>query len=70
MLASFPLMKEPLGLGTLLNALLIGVSVDVSLALLPDLTNLGVRIVALAVSPALIGLAISSTDFGSTEPGV
>lgn len=56
LLLSFPLIGEPVGLGTLLNVLVIGTVMDVMLAVIPDLTSLPVRIVALGVSPVLIGL--------------
>jgi uncharacterized protein len=50
--AWFPLRQRP-GLGTILNALLIGVAIDVTLALLPDHFALGTR---WALVPAGIGL--------------
>ena len=45
-LASFPLFDEPLGLGTLLNVTLIGIFVDVTLAIIPDLDSLIARLAA------------------------
>ncbi|MFT7474465.1 MAG: putative membrane protein YczE [Verrucomicrobiales bacterium] len=56
LLLSFPLLKQPLGLGTLLNVLVIGTVTDLTLLVVPDLTNLPARLAALAVAPALIGL--------------
>ncbi len=49
--------KESLGLGTVLNVLVIGPVVDVMLFILPDLTGLFPRILALGVAPICIGLA-------------
>ncbi len=57
LLTLFAIVGEPLGLGTLFNVLLIGLSLDATLALIPDLTSLPVRIAALAISPVLLGLA-------------
>lgn len=56
LLVLFPIMKQPLGLGTLLNAAIIGPVVDLTLFLVPDLTSLPARIAALAVAPVLIGV--------------
>jgi len=55
-LGIFPFIDEPIGLGTLLNVALIGVVVDLTLAILPDLELLPIRIVALGVAPILIGV--------------
>jgi uncharacterized membrane protein YczE len=52
----FPLMGEPMGLGTLMNVALIGVVIDVTLWAMPDLESLPVRVLALLAAPALIGL--------------
>lgn len=52
----FPVMKQPIGIGTLLNIAVIGPVIDVTLRVVPDLTALPVRIAALAVAPMLIGL--------------
>ena len=57
LLLTFPFLREPMGFGTLCNVTLVGIFVDVTLAILPDLTSMPVRIAALAVSPLLIGLA-------------
>lgn len=50
-------LREPLGLGTIGNAVIVGISIDVSLYLIPDLQTIGTRIAALAVAPPLLGLA-------------
>ena len=52
----FPVIGEPIGLGTVLNIVLIGVFVDISLAVIPDLDSLVARVLALGVAPILIGL--------------
>lgn len=57
LLLLFRPIREPLGLGTLLNVAVIGPSVDLSLYLIPELTEMWQRVVALAVSPVLLGLA-------------
>jgi len=57
LLSSFPVYGEPMGLGTLLNVLLVGLFTDVTIAITPDLESLPVRILALGVSPMLIGVA-------------
>ncbi len=57
LLLLFRPIREPLGLGTLLNVAVIGPSVDLSLYLLPNLTQMWLRIAALAISPVLLGLA-------------
>lgn len=57
LLLSFVPFREPLGLGTVLNVLVIGPVVDITLALIPDLTDMPARLLALAVAPICIGLA-------------
>lgn len=49
-------LAEPLGLGTLLNALIIGPSIDATMWLLPDVESLPIRILLLVAGPAVIGL--------------
>ncbi len=53
----FRRLKEPLGLGTVANAVVVGIAVDLSLWLIPDLESLWLRLAALAVAPPLLGLA-------------
>lgn len=53
---SFPVMKQPIGIGTLLNIAIIGPVMDLTIFLVPDLTSLGARIAAIAVAPMLIGV--------------
>jgi uncharacterized membrane protein YczE len=55
LLAWIPLHQRP-GLGTLANATVIGIAIDVMLPLLPGLHSLPVRLVAVAVGIALVGL--------------
>ena len=57
LLLSFPVIREPMGLGTLLNVTLVGLFTDLTILVVPDLESLAVRIVALGVAPVLIGLA-------------
>lgn len=55
-LGVFPLIDEPVGIGTVLNVLIIGLVVDLTLAIVPDLNNLIPRILALGIAPVLIGV--------------
>lgn len=48
---------EPLGVGTIANALVIGPAIDITLWMIPDLSNLAIRIVLLAAAPVVVGLA-------------
>ena len=57
LIMSFPLMKQPIGLGTLMNIAIIGPIMDLTIFLVPDLTSLPARIAAIVVAPMLIGLA-------------
>ncbi len=50
-------LKEPIGLGTVLNVVLIGIAVDITLAIVPDLDQMVWRLLALGVAPVLLGLA-------------
>ena len=54
-LAFIPL-RERLGLGTILNALVIGWSADATAALLPELTGLPIRAGAMLAGPVLIAI--------------
>ena len=56
-LVSFLPLREPLGIGTALNVLIIGPVIDLTLAIVPDLSTIGIRLLALGVSPIFIGLA-------------
>ncbi len=53
----FRRLREPLGLGTVANAVVVGISVDGALFAIPDLDAMWLRVAALAASPALLGLA-------------
>lgn len=48
-------LREPPGIGTVLNALLIGATIDLTVWLTPDLTHLGIRASALAFGVWLWG---------------
>ena len=66
LLAWIPL-RERIGIGTVLNVLLLGISIDVTLALLPETTNAGLRWAELAAGTFLIGPGIAlylSTELG------
>lgn len=49
-------MKEPLGLGTVLNVAIIGPIIDLTLALTPDVDTIWIQIVMLASAPVLLGI--------------
>ncbi|MEA2403726.1 MAG: hypothetical protein QOE08_373 [Thermoleophilaceae bacterium] len=55
LLAWLPIGERP-GLGTVLNVIVIGVAIDATLALVPDLHALGVRVAALFGGIALVGV--------------
>jgi len=48
-------LKEPVGLGTILNVAIIGPIADVALWVIPDLENMAVRVLMLAAAPVLLG---------------
>lgn len=68
LLAWIPLRLRP-GLGTLSNAVLIGVGLDVSLALLPDLDVLPARVAALAAGVGLNAVATAAYIGARLGPG-
>ena len=55
LLAWIPLRQRP-GLGTIANALVIGIAIDVTLGVLPHLDALAVRVAAMLGGIALVGL--------------
>lgn len=57
LLGLYPAIRQPMGIGTLLNATIVGPVIDLSLWALPDFTSMPVRVGAIAISPVLIGLA-------------
>jgi uncharacterized membrane protein YczE len=68
LLCWIPLRERP-GLGTILNAILIGVSIDVTLAILPDLHALAVRWVSLITGIAVVGLGSGLYLTAALGPG-
>jgi uncharacterized membrane protein YczE len=68
LLCWIPLRELP-GLGTLLNAVIIGVSIDATLALLPHLSSLAVRWAALLGGIALVGFASGLYLTAALGPG-
>lgn len=56
LLGALWLLKEPLGLGTVLNVAIIGPIADLTLAVIPDLSNMAVRVLMLAAAPIVLGL--------------
>lgn len=65
----YPSLGEPIGLGTLLNAAIIGPVVDLMLWLVPDVESLPLRIAMLATAPALIGLGSGMYIGAGLGPG-
>lgn len=63
-----PLRVRP-GVGTIANAILVGVSVDVALAVLPDVSALAVRIALLAAGVVLNGVATGMYIGAGFGPG-
>lgn len=53
----FAPLREPVGVGTIANAFVVGSSIDFTLWLVPDLSALWLRVAALLVAPPLLGLA-------------
>lgn len=53
----FRRLNEPVGLGTIGNAIGVGISIDVVLFLIPDLESIWLRVAAMAIAPPLLGLA-------------
>lgn len=51
------LLREPLGIGTVLNVLVIGPVVDLTTWLLPDSDSLVYRVALIFIAPLLLGLA-------------
>lgn len=55
-LLAFVPLREPFGLGTLANAVVIGLVVDLTIAFVDEPSSLAMRIVLCGVGPALVGL--------------
>jgi uncharacterized protein len=68
LLCWFALRQLP-GLGTVLNATLIGVAIDVTLGYLPHLDSIGVRWVSLLVGIAVVGLGSGLYLTAALGPG-
>jgi uncharacterized membrane protein YczE len=68
LLCWIPLREWP-GLGTVLNAIIIGVSIDVTLALLPHIHVLAVRWAALLCGIAIVGLGSGLYLTAALGPG-
>lgn len=50
-------LHEPLGLGTISNALVVGPSLDLTLWMIPDIDAMALRVLLLAIAPVTVGLA-------------
>jgi len=53
----FAPVREPVGIGTVLNIVIIGVAIDTSLALIPDINLMTMRVIVLGIAPPVVGLA-------------
>jgi uncharacterized membrane protein YczE len=62
-------LKEPVGLGTVLNVAIIGPIADLALWAIPDLENMPVRVLMLAAAPVLLGLGSGLYLGASVGPG-
>lgn len=67
--AAFVPLREQVGLGTLLNAILIGVAVDTTMAWLDRPESLAVRVTLCATGPLVVGLASGLYIGGGLGPG-
>lgn len=68
LLCWIPLRERP-GLGTVLNSIVIGISIDVTLSLLPALHPLGVRWAAMLCGIAVVGLGSGLYLTAALGPG-
>jgi uncharacterized membrane protein YczE len=68
LLAWLPLGERP-GLGTVLNVIVIGVAIDATLALVPDIHALGTRVAALLGGIALVGVGSGFYLTAALGPG-
>ena len=68
LLCWIPLSEKP-GLGTVLNSIVIGISIDVTLELLPKLDALGTRWVSLFAGIAVVGLGSGLYLTAALGPG-
>ncbi len=57
LLIVFRFISEPIGFGTICNALVIGPSIDFTLWVIPDIETLWARAALLGAAPVLLGLA-------------
>lgn len=62
-------LRERYGVGTLLNAVIIGVMIDLTAAVLPSPTNVGVAILMLTIGIVVIGLASGLYIGANLGPG-
>ncbi len=53
----FAPVKEPVGIGTVLNIVIIGLAIDASLAVIPDIDSMAMRVIVLGIAPPVVGLA-------------
>lgn len=68
-LLGFIPLREKLGLGTLMNVVLIGLSVNLTLALLPDVSALPVRVGLMVAGPIVIAIGSGLYIGGGLGPG-
>ena len=50
-------LREPLGIGTVANAIGVGLSVDATLWLIPDIEALWLRVITMLIAPPILGVA-------------
>lgn len=69
LLACFGPLREPLGVGTLLNVMAVGPFIDLVLWAIPETETLWFRVPALLVSPLLLGIATGLYIGSGLGPG-
>lgn len=69
LLGALSWLREPVGLGTVLNVAVIGPIADVALRVIPDLENMVVRVLMLGAAPVLLGLGSGLYLGSAVGPG-
>lgn len=57
LLVCFPIFREPLGIGTIANVIIIGPVIDLFLWIIPNDMGTAARVIAVLAAPAVVGLA-------------
>ncbi|MEM7091630.1 MAG: hypothetical protein AAF567_01405 [Actinomycetota bacterium] len=62
-------MREPIGVGTIANAIVVGLAIDATIWMLPDVDDLAVRIGLLAAAPVVVGYSSAIYLGANCGPG-